>query len=167
MVGPAGRGAVGRNDGAAIRRRHGPPGRRTLSTDGWEPKPPPVVAANSVHLFLAHRPNVDGRAGRPGNPLQTPPRRERRVRHSPGCCGRRREAKTVSFNPGDSILSGSATVTRKTTHGTAKNIVLTLDVVGAFWDTEVDALKYGAFVGTNGKAGWNSVVLTVSCRRHI
>jgi hypothetical protein len=44
--------------------------------------------------------------------------------------------------------------------------VLTLDVVGAFWDPEVDSFKWGAFINATGRKGWNSVTLTVTCRRH-
>jgi hypothetical protein len=55
---------------------------------------------------------------------------------------------------------------RHPSHGTAKSAVVTVDVLGAFWDTENDMLKYGAFVGTTGKPGWNSVTRTITFRRH-
>ena len=84
----------------------------------------------------------------------------------PGTIPTNGEGRVVYCTPGDSILSGSATVNRKTSHGTAKSTVITVDVVGAFWDTEDDMLKYGAFVGTTGKPGWNSVTLSITCRRH-
>jgi hypothetical protein len=76
------------------------------------------------------------------------------------------EAKTVSCGPGESILAGSAKIIRKTSHGITSRNVLTLDVIGAFWDPEVDLLKWGAFINATGRKGWNSVRLTVTCRRH-
>jgi len=75
------------------------------------------------------------------------------------------EAKTVSCGSGESILSGSAKIKRKTSHGKTSRDVLTLDVLGAFWDPEVDTLKWGAFINATGHKGWNSVTLTVTCRR--
>lgn len=75
------------------------------------------------------------------------------------------EGVTVACAPRESILSGSAKINRKTSHGTASSNVLTLDVIGAFWDTEDDSLKWGTFVNANGRKGWNSVTLTVTCRR--
>ena len=63
--GPARRAAVGRNDSAASRRAatgH-EVAARSPRTAGSRP---PVVAANSLHLFLAHRPNGDGRAAARG-----------------------------------------------------------------------------------------------------
>jgi hypothetical protein len=75
------------------------------------------------------------------------------------------EAVTVSCNPGDSIVSGSARINRKTSHGTSR-IVLSLDVLGAFWDQTDEVLRWGAFVNATGRPGWNSVTLTVNCRRH-
>jgi hypothetical protein len=65
-------------------------------------------------------------------------------------------------------------VPRRVTHPCAPNVpghhsyvsdVLTLDPVGAFWDTEVDMLKWGTFVNATGRKGWNSVTVTVACRR--
>jgi hypothetical protein len=75
------------------------------------------------------------------------------------------EAVTVRCAPGESILAGSAKINRKTSYGTSR-VVLTLDVLGAFWDTEDDSLKWGTFVYATGRKGWNSVTLTVTCRRH-
>jgi hypothetical protein len=75
------------------------------------------------------------------------------------------EAKTVSCGAGESIISGSAKIKRKTSHGTTSRDVLTLDVIGAFWDPEVDTLKWGAFIEATGRKGWNSVTLKVTCRR--
>jgi hypothetical protein len=65
----------------------------------------------------------------------------------------------------DSILSESAKIVRKTSHGTASRDVVTLDVLGAYWDSEVDLLKWGTFIGATGKSGWNSVTLTITCHR--
>jgi hypothetical protein len=76
------------------------------------------------------------------------------------------EGKTVSCSPGDSIVAGSAKINRKTSYGTTSRDVLTLDVIGVFWDTEVDSLKWGTFIDATGRKGWNGVTLTVTCRRH-
>ena len=84
----------------------------------------------------------------------------------PGAVPRNGEARVVSCNAGDTGLSGSATVSRKTSHGTAKNTVITLNTIGFFWNKEVDLLQYGSFVDTTGKAGWNSVTITATCHRH-
>jgi hypothetical protein len=75
------------------------------------------------------------------------------------------EGKTVSCGPGESIVAGSAKINRKTSYGTTSRDVLTLDIVGAFWDTETDSLKWGTFINATGRKGWNSVTLTVTCRR--
>ena len=82
----------------------------------------------------------------------------------PGAVPDNGEARNVSCNAGDSGLSGSAKVVRRTTHGTTRSDVITLDVVGWYWNSEVDLLQYGAFVGATGKPGWNSVTITVTCR---
>jgi hypothetical protein len=63
---------------------------------------------------------------------------------------------TVACAPRESILKGTAKINRKTSYGTTSRDVLTLDPVGAFW---------GTFVNATGRKGWNSVTLTVTCRR--
>jgi hypothetical protein len=75
------------------------------------------------------------------------------------------EGIRVSCGARESILTGSAKIIRKTTHGTTSKDVLTLDVVGAYWDTENDSLNWGTFVNATGSKGWNSVTLTATCRR--
>lgn len=75
------------------------------------------------------------------------------------------EGVTVACGPRESILAGSAKINRRTTHGTTSSDVLTVDPVGAFWDTEDDSLQWGTFVNATGRKGWNSVTLTVTCRR--
>jgi hypothetical protein len=44
---------------------------------------------------------------------------------------------------------------------------LTLDVIGTFYDTDRSdfSLGWGAFANPTGKSGWNSVTITVTCRR--
>jgi hypothetical protein len=64
----------------------------------------------------------------------------------------------------DSVVKGAAKINRKTSHGTSR-VVLTLDVIGAFWDTEDDRLKWGAFARATGRKGWNSVTFTITCHR--
>jgi hypothetical protein len=83
----------------------------------------------------------------------------------PGYIGPDSEAKTVSCNPGDTILAGSAKINRKTSYGTAKRDVVNLDVIGVFWDDDAAIFKWGAFISVNGNKGWNSVTLTVRCEK--
>ena len=49
--------------------------------------------------------------------------------------------------------------------GTASRDVVTLDVLGADWDSEVDLLKWGTFIAATGRSGWKSVTLTITCHR--
>ena len=67
----------------------------------------------------------------------------------------------------ESVISGAAKINRKTSYGTAKSDVLTLDVIGVFYDTDRSdvSLGWGAFANPTGKKGWNSVTITVTCRR--
>ena len=67
----------------------------------------------------------------------------------------------------ESVIGGAAKINRKTSYGTTKSDVLTLDVIGAFYDTDRSdyALGWGAFANPTGKSGWNSVTITVTCRR--
>lgn len=67
----------------------------------------------------------------------------------------------------ESVISGTAKIERKTSYGTAKSKILTLDVIGTFYDTDRSdySLGWGAFANPTGKSGWNSVMITVSCRR--
>jgi hypothetical protein len=64
------------------------------------------------------------------------------------------------------VISGAAKINRRTSYGTAKSEVLTLDV-GVFYDTDRSdiSLGWGAFAYPTGKKGWNSVTVTVTCRR--
>lgn len=74
------------------------------------------------------------------------------------------EADRVNCRGNDSIVSGKATILRRTVHhGLSRNIVIKLDVIGAFWDSDVDALRWGTFIAPNGKKGWNSVRLSILC----
>ncbi|MDT0352667.1 hypothetical protein [Pseudonocardia charpentierae] len=67
----------------------------------------------------------------------------------------------------ESVIGGTAKISRKTSYGTARSDVLTLDVIGAFYDTDRSdvSLGWGAFANATGKPGWNSVTITVTCRR--
>ena len=75
------------------------------------------------------------------------------------------EARSIACLRGESILKGAARVNRTTSYGTTSSNVLTVDVIGAYWDTEDASLKWGAFINATGRGGWNSVTLTVTCRR--
>lgn len=67
----------------------------------------------------------------------------------------------------ESVISGAAKINRKTSYGTTKSDILTLDVIGVFYDTDRSdiSLGWGAFANPTGKKGWNSVTITVTCRR--
>jgi len=67
----------------------------------------------------------------------------------------------------ESVLGGNAKVNRKTTYGTTRSDVLTLDVIGVFYDTDRSdiSLGWGAYAIPTRKPGWNSVTITVTCRR--
>lgn len=74
------------------------------------------------------------------------------------------EAPSVSCNnPHDALLGGNAVVNLKTSHGTSKSGTLNLDRIGAYWDSEVDRIKWGTFIRPTGKTGWNSVTITATC----
>ena len=66
----------------------------------------------------------------------------------------------------DAIVSGSATINRKTTHGTASSDVVNLDVLGAYIETDAaNILEWGGFIATNGRKGWNTVTFKITCHR--
>ena len=74
------------------------------------------------------------------------------------------EALTISCRPGDTALKGSATINRKTSHGTAAKKVLGIGKHGVAFDAESGNSQFYAFVTASGKKGWNSVTLKVTCR---
>jgi len=59
----------------------------------------------------------------------------------------------------ESVIGGTAKINRETSYGTTKSDVLTLDVIGVFYDTDRSdySLGWGAFANATGKSGWNSV----------
>ena len=67
----------------------------------------------------------------------------------------------------ESMINGAAKINRKTSYGTTKSDVLTLDVIGVFYDTDRSdiSLGWGAFANATGKKGWSSVTITVTCWR--
>jgi hypothetical protein len=77
------------------------------------------------------------------------------------------EALAVYCGNRESVIGGTAKLNRKTSRGTASRDVLTLDVVGVFYDTDRSdySLGWGVFALPTGKSGWNSVTITVTCRR--
>ena len=78
-----------------------------------------------------------------------------------------REALAVYCGDRESVIGGTAKINRKTSYGNTKSDVLTLDVIGAFYDTDRSnySLGWGAFANPSKKSGWNSVTITVTCRR--
>ncbi len=77
------------------------------------------------------------------------------------------QALAVYCGNRESVIGGAAKINRKTSYGTTKRDVLTLDVIGVFYDTDRSdiSLGWGAFANPTGKPGWNSVTITVTCRR--
>jgi hypothetical protein len=74
------------------------------------------------------------------------------------------EAPTVMCNSErDALLGGAATINRKTSHGTTEKDVVNLDRIGALWDSEVGRIKWGTWIRSTGRPGWNSVTLTATC----
>ena len=76
------------------------------------------------------------------------------------------EADRVLCHLGDTAVSGSAKIVRKTSHGTARRDVLQLGKHGVAYDSESGYDIFYQFVAPNGRKGWNSVKLTVTCRRN-
>jgi hypothetical protein len=75
------------------------------------------------------------------------------------------EAPRVNCRAGDVAVRGSATVNRRTSHGRAAK-VLRIGKRGVAFNEESGYWMFYAFVDTTGRKGWNSVTLTVACRRH-
>ena len=73
------------------------------------------------------------------------------------------EALVVNCRPDDTALRGSATINRRTSHGTSAK-VLRIGGHGVTFDADSGYSQFHAFVTATGKKGWNSVTLTVTCR---
>jgi hypothetical protein len=73
------------------------------------------------------------------------------------------EALTLSCKDGYTAVKGTATIVRKTSHGTSRT-VLKIGRHGVHFDAESGNSQAFAFVTATGKKGWNSVKLTVTCR---
>jgi hypothetical protein len=65
------------------------------------------------------------------------------------------------------VIGGTAKISRKTSYGTARSDVLTPELIDAFYDTERSdvSLGSGRVCRRTGKSGWNSVTITMTCRR--
>jgi hypothetical protein len=74
------------------------------------------------------------------------------------------EAVVVNCTPGDTAVSGTATINKKTSHGKSAK-VLRIGRTGVGLSEEGGYSQYYAFVLATGKKGWNSVTLTATCRR--
>ena len=73
------------------------------------------------------------------------------------------EALFLHCRGDDTAVKGTATINRKTSHGTSKK-VLKLGRHGVGFDSERGYSEYYAFVDPTGKKGWNSVTLKVTCQ---
>ena len=75
------------------------------------------------------------------------------------------EADVVLCRTGDKAVKGSATIKRRTSHGTAARTVLRIGKRGVAYNSESGYDMFYAFLTPTGQKGWNSVTLTVTCRR--
>jgi hypothetical protein len=76
------------------------------------------------------------------------------------------EADVVLCRRGDTAVSGHARINHRTSHGTTRRDVLRLGRNGVTFDNESGYSVFYQFISPNGRRGWNSVTLTVTCRRH-
>lgn len=86
---------------------------------------------------------------------------------APGAIPDFSEAPSVYCNsPRDAMLGGASVINHKTSHGTTTKDVVNLDRFGAFWDPEAGQagqIGWGTWIRPTGRAGWNSVTITVTC----
>jgi hypothetical protein len=75
------------------------------------------------------------------------------------------EADVVLCHRGDTAVRGHARINHRTSHGTTRSDVLRLDRSGVTYDSESGYNVFYQFISPNGRKGWNSVTLTVTCRR--
>ena len=75
------------------------------------------------------------------------------------------EADLVNCRKGDTALRGTARINRRTSHGTAARTVLRIGKRGVAYNSESGYDMFYAFLTPTGLKGWNSVTLTVTCRR--
>ena len=76
------------------------------------------------------------------------------------------EADVVNCRQGDTAVKGSTKINRKTSHGTAARTVLRIGKRGVTYNEESGYSQFYAFITPTGQKGWNSVTLTVTCRRN-
>lgn len=93
------------------------------------------------------------------------PARSGCVQSAPGSIPEDQEARSVTcHNSHDALLTGSAVIDLKTSHGTAKAATVDLDRIGAFYDPDAQiGIGWGTFVRPNGKVGWSSVTISITC----
>lgn len=100
----------------------------------------------------------------PGATVPCVPANPNCVMSAPGSIDPDEDAPTVQCNNAhDALLGGSAVINLKTSHGTAKSATVNLDRLGAIWNSDADRIQWGTFVRPNGKTGWSSVTLTITC----
>jgi hypothetical protein len=75
------------------------------------------------------------------------------------------EAPRVNCRADDVAVRGSATINRRTSHGFARR-VLRVGKHDVAFNEESGYWMFYAFLIPSGQKGWNSVTLTVTCRRH-
>ena len=75
------------------------------------------------------------------------------------------EAPRVNCRADDVALRGFATINRRTSHGIARR-VLRVGKHDVAFNEESGYWMFYAFLVPTGHKGWNSVTLTVTCRRH-
>lgn len=76
------------------------------------------------------------------------------------------EARAVKCeNPQQPILKGAYRINRQTAHGVTDRDTIRFKSIGTFWDPENDTLGFGGFPEATGRAGWNSVSISILCFR--
>ena len=75
------------------------------------------------------------------------------------------EADVVNCRKGDTAVKGFAQIKRRTSHGIARTDVVRLGKRGVAYNSESGFDMFYVFITPNGRKGWNSVTLTVACRR--
>jgi hypothetical protein len=75
------------------------------------------------------------------------------------------EADVALCRRGDTAVRGHARINHRTAHGPTRYDVLRLDRSGVTHDSESGYNVFYQFISPNGRKGWNSVTLTVTCQR--
>ena len=75
------------------------------------------------------------------------------------------EADVVGCRKDDTAVRGSARINHRTSRGATRYDVIRLDKSGVTYDSDAGRSVFYQFISPNGRRGWNSVTLSVTCRR--